>query len=78
MPDTVATRRFLERQALDWRDRAEEFRTVGENTRSPQARQILLELARNWDDMAGKLETRLKTLVSIAPAPAAAERPAND
>ena len=62
MPDTESTRTYLERQALDWRARAEEFRTVGENTRSAKARRILLDLAKTWDEMASQLEERLKTL----------------
>jgi hypothetical protein len=52
----------LERQALDYRDRAEGFRTVAEGTRSAAARQALLNLAQTADEMAGRIEAQVHTL----------------
>ena len=48
--DAEVAREYLQRQALDWRERAEELRTVGETTQSLSARQILLDLAKTWDN----------------------------
>lgn len=57
-----AAQGILERQALDYRNKAEELRTVGENTRSPEARRILLGLADDADRAAAAIETQLKAL----------------
>jgi hypothetical protein len=60
MSDVEQARIFIRRQAADWRQRAEELRTVGEHTNNPAARQTLLDLAHDWDEMAGRAEARLK------------------
>jgi len=50
----------LSRKALSLRNRAEELRTAGETTRSDQARRILLNLAREADEAARRIEEALK------------------
>ena len=59
MPETVKFRSLLEQQALDYRHRAEELRVVGEGTKRPGARRILLELADDADRLAAGIERRL-------------------
>ena len=60
MPEVEKTRSLQEQQALDYRNRAEELRTVGEGTKSPGARRILLDLADDADKMASAIEQRIK------------------
>ncbi len=62
MPDRAKTRAWLERQALDHRERAEEFRTVGENTINRAAREALLKLAGDYDALAAQIEDRAAAL----------------
>jgi hypothetical protein len=62
MPDTEKARSVLEREALDYRDRAEELRTIGECTERPGPRRILLDLANEADQVAARLEERLRAL----------------
>jgi hypothetical protein len=62
VPDAEEARRLLQRQALDYRQRAEQFRTVGENTRSAAARRALLDLAVAADKMATEIEQSIKAL----------------
>jgi hypothetical protein len=62
MPDMDTAQKVLERQALDQRNRAEELRTVAENTRNAAARRVLLDLAREADQMAARIEAGLKAL----------------
>jgi hypothetical protein len=62
MPDREQARAFLERQALDDRQRAEQFRTVAEGTRNPEARRALLRLATEADKMAARIEARVAAL----------------
>jgi hypothetical protein len=59
MPDSEETRSQLRQQALEYRNRAEEFRTVGEAARSVETRRILRDLADKADDMAATLERQL-------------------
>lgn len=58
-PDTLL---ILQRQALDYRNKAEELRTTGETMRSDEARRILLALAADADRMAESVEIRLMAL----------------
>ena len=60
MPETARARSSLEQQALDYRNRAEQLRVVGEGTKRPGARRILLELADDADRLAAGIEERLK------------------
>ncbi len=64
MPDTEDARALLERQAIEYRARAEDFRTVCEGTRSPTARRALLALAATADEMAAKIEAQARALDS--------------
>ncbi len=75
MPDRESARLILERQALDSCERAEELRTVGENTRNPQARRSLLGLADDADAMADRIEERARALGRPNGSPAAAHPP---
>ncbi len=62
MPDTEKARSVLEQQALDYRARAEQLRTVGETLGSQNARRILLDLASEADRMATKIEAQITAL----------------
>jgi hypothetical protein len=64
MPDlnTKPPRGLLQQQALDYRRRAEQFRTVMETARSPEVRRILHELADSADKMAATIERQLHGL----------------
>ena len=55
-PHTENGRSHLEQQALDFRQRAEQFRMFGELARSPAARSALRDLADTADQMAAKIE----------------------
>ena len=56
MPDLKSGDDGRQRQAIDLRNRAEELRAVGENTRNAEARRILMDLANEADQRAGQLE----------------------
>lgn len=54
-------------RALQWRHRAEELRTIGEGLRSDTARESLLKLATDLDQMTDRSERQVRddqTLVS--------------
>jgi hypothetical protein len=61
----------MAQQALDLRARAEQFRTFAESSRNPAQRQTLLDLARDSDDFAARIEAELPGLATAPPAPAA-------
>ena len=63
MPDTPEARRFMEQHARDLRDRAERLRTFAEGNRT-RARQTLLELARDSDALAQRIEARLRDMAA--------------
>jgi hypothetical protein len=62
-PDTLL---LLQRQALDYRYKAEELRNAGGQTRSPEARGILLALADDAFRMAERVEMKLQSLAARA------------
>jgi hypothetical protein len=62
MPDHDTVRSLLERQALDMREKAEEFRTAAEGLGHRPARSVLLRLADTWDQRAAMTEANAKAL----------------
>jgi hypothetical protein len=62
MLEAARDRSLLERQALDYRKRAERFRAVAEGMIRPGPRRILLDLAHEADMMAARIEERLRDL----------------
>lgn len=66
MPDIAEARSILDRQALDMREKAEEFRTAAEGLRNRVARDALLRLADTWDEMAANTETNARALAAAA------------
>jgi hypothetical protein len=55
---------ILQRQALEYRNKAEELRVTGDNTRSVEARGILLRLANDADRMAEKIEIEMRAIAA--------------
>lgn len=67
MPDRIEARAYLERLALDLRDKAEEYRARAEGVRNQAAKEALLVLASDTDRMAAATEERAKALVPAPP-----------
>jgi hypothetical protein len=66
----------MAQQALDLRARAEQFRTFAESSRNLAQRQTLLDLARDSDDFAARIEARLLGLASAPSAEPSASKSA--
>lgn len=74
MPDSAEAKVYLERLALDLRNKAETYRMHAEGIRNRAARETLLALAADTDRMATSAEERARTLdatPSSAPGPSA-------
>jgi hypothetical protein len=70
MPANAQERTLLERQALDLRNKAEQFRSSAEGLRNLAARDALLKIAAEADRLAGTIEAQAKGL----PGPSRARR----
>jgi hypothetical protein len=62
MSDPTPARSVLEQQALDYRNRAEEFRTICETTRNPEVRRTLRAMADSADSMAAAIERQFREM----------------
>ena len=73
MPERDTARALLARQALDLRDKAEQYRSAAEGTRNHVAKDALLNLARDSDRMAATIEAQVTGLArGLGPVSAAA------
>lgn len=61
MPEIPEAHRLMEQQALELRARAERFRTFAEGNRTTM-RQTLIDLARDSDAFAARIEAQLRAL----------------